>query len=119
MRRLRRCASFYEGGAAVAKVTEKKKRVFSAKRLIRFCCLLFVCVYAVVVLVKQQISLTKCNAVSEEYKTKISEANLENSKLKEELDKADTDEYLERMAREKLGMVKANERVFVDAIATE
>lgn len=103
----------------MAKVTEKKKRVFSVKRLLKFCCLLFVCLYTVVVLVKQQVSLTRCNAVSEEYKAKISEAKLENSKLKEELDKADTDEYLERMAREKLGMVKANERVFVDAIAAD
>ena len=26
----------------------------------------------------------------------------------------DTDEYIERIAREKLGMIKANEKIFVD-----
>lgn len=108
-----------EGGAAVTGKTAEKRKKVSAKRLIKVFCLLFVCAYVVFVFVKQQVSLSKCNAVSEEYKTKIAEAGLEKQKLEEELEKAGTDEYLERMAREKLGMVKANERVFVDATRSE
>ena len=48
------------------------------------------------------------------YEEKIADAKLEQEQLKKELEKAKTDEYLEKMAREKLGLVKANERVFVD-----
>lgn len=108
-----------EGGTAVSKRTAEKRKRVSAKRLIKVFCLLFVCVYVAVVFVRQQVSLSRCSAVSEEYKTKIAEASLEKQKLEEELEKAGTDEYLERMAREKLGMVKANERVFIDAARSE
>ena len=31
----------------------------------------------------------------------------------------DTDEYIERIAREKLGMIKANEKIFVDVSTTD
>ena len=65
-------------------------------------------------LIKQQITLSDCDNIAEEYKTKIAEAESENQRLEAELEKAGTDEYLERVAREELGLVKANERVFID-----
>ena len=39
---------------------------------------------------------------------------MQNLRSKKELSKVKTNEYLEKMAREKLGLVKPNERVFVD-----
>ena len=65
-------------------------------------------------MIKQQITISKCDDVAEEYRAKIAEAQTENQKLEYELKQAGTDEYLERVAREKLGLVKANERVFID-----
>ena len=91
----------------------KEKKV-SFKRLLKIGGLLFVCVYISCIFVKQQIYLSKCNDISEDYAEKIAEVKLEQQRLEDELDKADTDEYLERMAREKLGLIKANERIFVD-----
>ncbi len=92
------------------------KRVKSAtpKTLAKVLGIAAVCVYAAYTLVDQQITLSKNRQVAEEYKAKISEAQTENKRLEDELSKAGTDEYLERVAREKLGLVKANERVFID-----
>ena len=76
--------------------------------------ILVVCVYVGFTLIKQQITLSDCGDMADDYKTKIAEAESENQRLEEELKKAGTDEYLERVAREELGLVKANERVFID-----
>ncbi len=91
-----------------------KKKSMSAKTLVKLGLLLFVCIYVACIFIKQQISLSQCADVSEEYEQKIAEAKLEQQKLEDELSKAGSDEYIERTAREKLGLVKANERVFID-----
>ncbi|MFR1500127.1 MAG: FtsB family cell division protein [Monoglobus pectinilyticus] len=48
----------------------------------------------------------------------ITSANQETERLKEELENVNDPEYLERMAREKLGLVGPNERVYIDANST-
>ena len=73
-----------------------------------------VCVYVSFTLIKQQITLSKCDDIADEYRAKIKEVQVENQKLEDELKKSESDEYLERVAREKLGLVKSNERVFID-----
>ncbi len=92
----------------------KKSKKISPKSAVKILGICVVCIYAACTLVKQQITLSKCDSTAEEYRAKISEAQLENEKLENELAQAGTDEYLERVAREKLGLVKANERVFID-----
>lgn len=96
------------------KVHKEKKNNMSARTLVKLGLLLVVCIYVACIFIKQQISLSQCADVSEEYKEKIAEAKLEQQKLEDELEKAGSDEYIERTAREKLGLVKANERVFID-----
>ena len=91
-----------------------KEKTVSFKRLLKLGGLLFVFVYIIFTFAKQQIYLSKCDDISKSYEEKIAEVKLEQQRLEDELDKADTDEYLERMAREKLGLIKANERIFVD-----
>lgn len=91
-----------------------KEKNISFKKLLKVGGLLFLCVYIVFVFVEQQIALSKRSDVSKDIEEKIAEAKLEQQRLEDELDKAGTDEYLERMAREKLGLIKANERIFVD-----
>ncbi len=92
----------------------RKTKKASPKALAKALGIAAVCVYVAYTLINQQITLSKTNAVAEEYKAKIAEAQTENQKLEDELSQAGTDEYLERVAREKLGLVKANERVFID-----
>lgn len=92
----------------------KKLKKISGKAAVK-CLLIFaLCVYVAFTLVKQQITLSKCDDVSQDYRQKIAEAQAENKSLEDELSQADTDEYLESIAREKLGLIKANERVFID-----
>ncbi len=93
--------------------TAKNKRV-SPRTVVKILGIFVVCIYVTCTLVKQQITLSKYSSAKEEYHAKISEAQIENEKLNDELERAGTDEYLERVAREKLGLVKANERVFID-----
>lgn len=54
---------------------------------------------------------------NKEYESVLSKIDEENS-VKEELllqnDRMDSDAYIEKVAREKLGMVKRGEKVFVD-----
>jgi len=45
---------------------------------------------------------------------RISEESKQNEELKRQKETLNSDEYIERVAREKLGMVKRNERIFVD-----
>lgn len=92
----------------------KRSKKVSPKTAAKVLGICAVCIYVACTLVKQQITLSKCDSAAEEYRAKISEAQMENKKLEDELKKAGTDEYLERVAREKLGLIKANERVFID-----
>ena len=92
----------------------QKKKKLSPVDLLKLGGVLLVCVYVTCILVKQQINLSRCDDLAQEYQAKIDDAKLEQQKLEDELKKAGTDEYIERTAREKLGLVKANERVFID-----
>ncbi len=104
-----------QGGKNMRRYTRvKKTKKASPKTAVKVLGVGVVCVYVACTLAKQQITLSKNREVAEEYRTKIAEAQKSNQKLEDELKQAGTDEYLERIAREKLGLVKANERVFID-----
>ena len=98
----------------IQKHRKKRLKKVSGKTLAKALVLLALCVYVGFTLIKQQITLSNCSYMADEYKAKIAEAESENQRLETELERAGTDEYLERVAREELGLVKANERVFID-----
>ncbi len=93
---------------------QRKVKKANFKRIAQVALVLAVCVYVAVIFIQQRVTLAKCGKVAAEYKDKISAAQLEQQRLEDELKQAGTDEYLERIARDKLGLVKANERVFID-----
>lgn len=93
---------------------EKRRLRFSGKALVKTLAVLAVCVSVGCTLIKQQVELSKRDDVKREYEAKIAEAQAEQQKLEDELEAAGTDEYQERVAREELGLVKPNERVFID-----
>lgn len=71
-------------------------------------------VYVVYILIQQQMQLNTYKAQQDYYKTQI---ELEQKKLQElENNKLlyTTDSYIEKIAREKLGLVKPEEVIFVD-----
>ena len=90
-----------------------KKKIVPSK-LVKAAVLVSLCVYFICVLINQQCDLSKYKSISSEYNQKIQDATLKTKQLKDEHAQSSTDEYMERMAREKLGLIKANERVFVD-----
>lgn len=76
-------------------------------------CLLFV--YLCCLLVSQQFKFAKLSKESDLVEKKIAEAQIEQSELNAELESIDSEDYLRRVIREKLGFTKPNEKVFVDA----
>lgn len=66
----------------------------------------------------QQSTINRKNNEIRNLNEQITSANQETERLKEELENVNDPEYLERMAREKLGLVGPNERVYIDANST-
>lgn len=62
----------------------------------------------------QQKLLHAKNLEMEKIENKIREEELLNEELTREKEMIQNEEYKEKVAREKLGMVKKNERIFVD-----
>lgn len=66
----------------------------------------------------QQPEITKNKEKIQNLNTKIAEQQATNDEIKDMMGKVDTDEYIEKVAREKLDLVKENEIIFID-IASE
>lgn len=61
-------------------------------------------------------NMTKINHLKnqiEEIESQIADAEVENEKLKSQLENSDSYEYIEEVAREKLGLVKPGEKMFI------
>lgn len=65
-------------------------------------------------MVDQQGMLYRKDQEMKKIEDKINEEKRINEQLKKQKDTMNSDEYVEKVAREKLGMVKKGERVFVD-----
>lgn len=70
--------------------------------------------YVGYILVQQQIRLHDLRVEEKEVAAEIEQAQVENEELVHVKDIMDTDEYIEKVARQKLGFVKPDEQVFVD-----
>lgn len=81
---------------------------------IRHIIILLLAINIVYTLTMQYIIIRKSRVQETEIKAQIEEAKKENDRLREELEKIQSDEYLEKLAREKLGLVKPGEIPFVD-----
>lgn len=66
-------------------------------------------------LISQQRTLNQKNNEIEALEQKIAEAAAETERLKTEVENLENPEYIEKIARERLGLIGPNERVFVDA----
>lgn len=62
----------------------------------------------------KQPQITQNEAVIAELKEKIEYEKKRTEEVEELKTKVDTDEYIEKVAREKLGMIKRDEIVFID-----
>ncbi len=98
--------------ARTIKKTAKVK--FNVKRLVLSVLALGFAVYFLCTVVTQQSTLSRKNDEITALNEQIEAADRETDRLQEEYDSVSDPEYLERMAREKLGLVLPNERVYID-----
>jgi len=76
-------------------------------------CLLFI--YLSSLLISQQFKFAKLKEQNAQVDAEIEAALNEQKSLNSELESIDSEDYLRRIIREKLGFTKPNEKVFVDA----
>lgn len=87
-----------------------KSKIKILKKII----LCIVVLYAVITFINQQKILNSYVIQKAELDKKISEASEYQKKLNEKKDNANSPEYIEAVAREKLDMYMPNEKVYVD-----
>ncbi len=89
------------------------KKFFS--KLFSTLAMMLIVLYVSCVLIKQESKLNSLSGEAKQYNAMLDEANMETENLREKLSKVNTDEYIEKYAREKLGLVMPYETIFVDA----
>ena len=94
---------------------EKQKGKIAPGRLLAVVLVGLFVLYFIYIMIWKQVMLSKKNKEIDALEEKISAATQQTEQLKEQLSSMEDPEYIERIAREKLGLVRPNERVFVDA----
>ena len=93
------------------KVSKKK---FDLSLILKRFLILGLAVYICISLISQQFSLFRQGKLEKELVDQTAEAKKISKELEDEKQLVGTDEYIERVARERLGFTKKNEKVFVD-----
>lgn len=99
----------------VTTTSSKKKKTINPRRFITFVVIVVFSVYFVYTIIWQQVILSKNAREIDLLEERIAAEEQQKEKLQEELENLNDPEYIEKIAREKLGLVRPNERVFVDA----
>lgn len=84
------------------------------KNILKRVVIIVLFIYAVSIFVKQQKMLNTYASEKEQYTNEIATARSEQDKLNTQLNSVNSTEYIEEMARDKLGMYLPNERVYID-----
>lgn len=87
-----------------------KKRV----NLLSLIIVLFLLSYASYALIKQEIEIKKYEKDKQSYLEQIALAKEKNVEYKKYSEYVNTDEYIEKIAREKLGMLLPEERIYIE-----
>lgn len=75
---------------------------------------IIIALYVISIFVSQQNTLNNYKAEVSKYETKIEEAKETKESLVAMKENVNSSEYIEEIAREKLGMYLPNEKVFID-----
>ena len=92
-----------------------KKRKLRPKNLFM---IIFI-VYAAITMINQQFAISDLREVEQAEISKIEALEKDNDKLVEMINNATSIEYIEKMAREQLGLVKSGEKVYIDQSSAE
>ena len=94
-------------------MNESKDKISIKKRLVMLAGLIF---FLVVLINFYQgfATLREKNAEIEKLETEIEEVKVETKELENELEYLESKEYVEKMARERLGLVKEGEKLYIN-----
>lgn len=112
-------AASAQRSSARAKHGKTAVRTLGKKKLAFYIVTGLALIYFIATLITQQLSISQQNHRIEELQSRISEAQQQAESLKTEVDNLNNPEYIERIAREQLGLVRPNERVFIDSNKSE
>lgn len=90
------------------------KKLFNKNNLIKTFIMIIVIAYTIITLISQQKKLMSYANTKEYYVSKIQEQKEYNKTLIKTKENLTSDEYVEKIAREKLDMYYPNERVYID-----
>ncbi len=93
----------------------KSPRKHNLKKIIIATVLLLAAAYFIYVMVWQQTMINQKQKEIEVLEQNIAEATAQSEELKQQIESLSDPDYIERFAREELGLVFPNERVFVDS----
>ncbi|QEK11086.1 septum formation initiator family protein [Crassaminicella thermophila] len=92
----------------------KKKKASKKKNKIFYIIVLLIGLYVSWILINQQIELRELKRQEEALNIKISELKKEEAHLEEEKKLGNDPKFIEKVARERLKMVKPNEIIYID-----
>lgn len=75
----------------------------------------FIGIYVCFILVSQQMTLSRQNKDINEYTSQLQQAEKKNQKLQDEIKLSKDDSYIEKLAREKLGLIREGEYPVIDS----
>ncbi len=81
---------------------------------LKLCVLFFLAIYATYTLIKQEIEINKYEKEKQGYIEQINIAKQKHEEYKHYSEYVNTDEYIEKIAREKLGMLLPEERIYIE-----
>ncbi|MGI6585546.1 MAG: septum formation initiator family protein [Gracilibacteraceae bacterium] len=76
-------------------------------------------IYAAITIINQQFIIYELKEAEQNEISKIESIRNENDRLMEMINNATSVEYIEKMAREQLGLVKPGEKVYIDQSSAE
>jgi len=94
------------------KTTGKKVNIRLLLRRVLVC---FLFIYLLILLISQQFNFSTLKKERAAVDAKYEEALTEQKNLESELEAIDSEDFIRRTIREKLGYTRPNEKVFVDA----
>lgn len=77
-------------------------------------CSCFIIIYVAVTVFSQSATIKESKRILANYNEDIKEQEEAKKEIEDEKSQVGTDEYIEKVAREKLGMCKQDEKIFVD-----
>jgi cell division protein FtsB len=106
----------YHGLCPLLKIKNGELRMMKViVKLLKTVSLTFIFMYACFVLLEQQMKISELEQQKNDCLRLSQEENMKTEQLNKTKGELQTPEYIEKVAREKLGLVMAYETVFVDA----